>query len=70
MVLKDHDIFVQVKFMDKDGTCYGTIDQSEFDGETFVFTPGSVHEIQPNVMAEANHLMQILNDDVSQEKAE
>lgn len=68
MVLKDDTIFVQVKFTDSEGTNYGTIDQSELDGETFVFTPGSTHEIFPNVMEEANRIIKILNDDAKQEK--
>jgi len=63
MVLKDDVIFVQVKFTDEDGTNYGIIDQSEIDGETFVFNPGSTGEIFPNVMEEAVRIMKTLNDD-------
>lgn len=63
MVLKDDVIFVQVKFTDEDGTNYGRIDQSEIDGETWVFTPGSTHEIFPNVMEEANRIIKAFNDD-------
>lgn len=64
MVLKDDTIFVQVRFVDSDGHVYGTIDQSELDGETFVFTPDGKNEIFPNVLAEANRLVKELNDDV------
>ncbi len=68
MVLKDDVIFVQVRFMDCDGACYGTIDQSEIDGETFVFTPDGNNEIFPNMLAEANRLVKELNDDVERGK--
>lgn len=68
MALKDETIFVQVKFTDSEGTNYGTIDQSELDGETFVFSPGSTGEIFPNVMEEANRIMKELNDDAHRDK--
>lgn len=68
MVLVNDDIFVQVKFTDCEGTNYGIIDQSECDGETFVFNPGSVGEIFPNVMEEANRIMKMLNDDIKEKK--
>ena len=68
MALKDDVIYVQVKFIDSDGHCYGTIDQSEIDGETFVFTPDGNNEIFPNLLAEANRLVKELNDDIKKGK--
>lgn len=56
-----NDIFTQIRFMDNDDNCYGKIEESENDGETFVFVPSDTHEVFPEIFKEANRLIEMLN---------
>lgn len=63
-------MWLEARFIDEDGHCYGTIDKSEIDGETFVFTPDGKNEIFPDLLDEANRICKLLNDDSERRKKE
>jgi hypothetical protein len=57
-----NDIFLQIKFMDSDGHCYGIIEESELDDETWIFKPTDTEEVPQEVLLESARLIKVLTD--------
>jgi len=56
------DIFMEVRFMDNEGHCYGKIEESEFGENIYTFVPTDTNEIPNPMLEKANEVVKLLND--------